>query len=152
MIGATSIPQRQQLDEAQIRELMADQANAICAKDVDRIMAHYAGDVVFFDCKPPFQTVGADAFRRIWEMCLPYFPDSFGIETRDLSIFLSGDVALSHCLFRFTGKDKDHRAMQTWLRSTVGYRRIQDRWLIVHEHCSVPFDPHTSQAVFTLEP
>ncbi len=25
-------------------------------------------------------------------------------------------------------------------------------WQIIHEHCSVPFNPETSQAVLTLEP
>jgi ketosteroid isomerase-like protein len=139
-------------DEAQIRQLIADQASAICAKDIDRIMAHYATDVMFFDCKPPFQTRGAQAFRRIWEECLPCFPDSFEIERRDLSIIVSGDLALAHWLFRFTGKEKDHPAMQTWMRLTGGYQRKQGRWQIVHEHCSLPFDPETSQAVFTLEP
>ena len=100
-------------DEAQIRQLIADQASAICAKDIDQIMAHYATDVMFFDCKPPFQTRGAEAFRRMWEECLPYFPDSFEIERRDLSIIVNGDLALAHWLFRFTGEEKDHPAMQT---------------------------------------
>jgi ketosteroid isomerase-like protein len=48
--------------------------------------------------------------------------------------------------------EKDHPAMQTWIRNTGGYRRIQGRWQIVHEHCSVPFNPETSKAVLTLEP
>jgi len=138
-------------DEAEIRQLIADQISAICAKNVDRIMARYAEDVVYFDCKPPFQTKGAEAFRRIWEECLPCFPASFGIETRDLNIFVSGDLALAHWLFRFTGEDKDHPALQTWMRLTTGCQRKEGKWRIVHEHCSLPFDPHTSQAVFTLE-
>jgi len=41
------------------------------ALKIDRIMS-YTPDVVF-DVKPPFQTNGADALRRIWEECLPYF-------------------------------------------------------------------------------
>ncbi len=102
--------------------------------------------------KPPFQTRGAEAFRRIWETCLPYFPASFGIEHRDLGVMVSGDLALAHWLFRFTGMEKNHPAMQTWLRSTAGYQRRQGKWQIVHEHCSVPFDPETSKAVFTLNP
>ena len=139
-------------DEAQIRQLIADQARAICAKDLDRLMAHYATDAIIFDVKPPFQTLGADAFRRVWEACLPYFPASFGTETRDLRVVVSGDLAFAHWLWRFTGMEKDHPAMQTWIRNTGGYRRNQGRWQIVHEHCSVPFDPYTSKAVFTLEP
>jgi ketosteroid isomerase-like protein len=139
-------------DQPQIRQLISDRDKAVCAKDVDAIMAYSAPDVIYFDVKPPFQTVGAKALRRIWEMCLPYFPDSFGIETRDLSITVSGDLAVAHWLFRFTGMAEGHPAMQTWLRNTAAYKRHQRKWLIVHEHCSVPFDPETSRAVFTLEP
>lgn len=51
-------------DEARIRQLIADEASAICAKDVDCIMAHYAPDVVIFEVKPPFQTRGADELCR----------------------------------------------------------------------------------------
>jgi len=110
-------------------DIIADEASAICAKDIDRIMSYYDPDVVFFDVKPPFQTNGADALRRIWEECLPYFPDSFG-ESRDLSIIVSGDLAIAHWLNRFTGMEPNHPAMQTCCgspRSTIG-----NRWQIVH--------------------
>jgi ketosteroid isomerase-like protein len=73
-------------------------------------------------------------------------------EMQDLHLTVSGDLALAHWLLRFTGMDKDHPAMQTWMRITAGYRRIRGRWQIVHEHAPVPFDPDTSRAVFTLEP
>ncbi len=139
-------------NETQIRQLIADQQSAICAKGIDRIMNYYTTDVIFFDCKAPFQTLGADAFRRIWEECLPYFPASFETQIRDLNIFVSDDLALAHWLLRFTGMEEDHPAMQTMLRFTAGYQQQQGRWQIVHEHCSVPFDPHTSQAVLTLNP
>ncbi len=143
---------RAQHNEAQIRALIADQANAICAKDLDRNMGHYAADTVVFDVKPSFQLRGASAFRRMWEACLPYFPASTGTETRDLQVHVSGDLALAHWLWRLTGIDPEHPAARMWFRSTAGYRRTtQDQWEIVHEHCSVPFDPATSQAVFTLE-
>ena len=59
-------------DEVQLRHLIADQMRAICAKDLDELMHPYAAEVVVFDVKPPFQTTGADAWRRRWEACLPY--------------------------------------------------------------------------------
>ncbi len=70
--------------------------SAICAKDLDRLMNHYAADVVVFDVKPPFQTEG-DAWRRTWEACLPYLLDSLQTEMRDLGLTVSGDLALAHC-------------------------------------------------------
>lgn len=42
-------------DEALIRNLIADLMTAICAKDVDRLMAHDAPELVTFDVKPPLQ-------------------------------------------------------------------------------------------------
>ncbi|MGX2040637.1 YybH family protein [Methylocaldum sp. MU1018] len=141
----------QAYDEARIRQIIADHMSAICSKDVNRIMSYYAPDVVFFDCKPPFQTIGAEAYRRIWEECLPCFPASFAIETRDLGVFVSGDLALAHRLFRLAGEEKDHPAMRTWIRATAGYQRKQGNWRIVHEHCSLPFDPPTGKAVFALD-
>jgi len=81
------------IDESQIRQLFAAQAKAICAKNLGAIMAPYAKDVIKFDVKPPFQSKGADAWRQTWAACLPYFPDSSGVETRDLRILVGGERA-----------------------------------------------------------
>lgn len=138
-------------NEAQIRQLIGDQQRAICTKDVDRIMSRYAAEVIIFDVKPPFQTQGREAVRRVWEECLPYFPDSFEMETRDLTIAVNDNLATAHWLFRFTG-EQDHPAMQMWMRVTAVCQKNQGDWQILHEHISVPFDPETSQAVFRLNP
>lgn len=134
--------------EAQIRDLIADQQSAVCAKDIDRIMARYAAEVMVFNVKPQFQIRGARDWRQVWESSLGQFPASFGIETRDLTITVSGDLALAHCCLRFTGIP----AASSWIRDTAVYKRTHGKWQIVHEHCSVPFDPETSRAVLELEP
>jgi ketosteroid isomerase-like protein len=139
------------INEAQIRQLISDQQHAICTKDVDQIMSRYADEVVLFDVKPPFQTKGKEAVRQLWKDCLPYFPDSFGMETRDLTVTVNDNLAVAHWLFHFTG-EQDHPAMQMWMRATAVCQRHQSEWQILHEHISVPFNPETSQAVFTLNP
>ncbi len=133
-------------DEEHIRQLLTTQQQAICAKDVDRIMTYYADDVVVFNVKPPFQIRGAKDWRREWDTSLSHFPPTFATEMKDLSITLSGDLAIAHFLYRFTGLGK-----QSWIRDTAVYRRDQGKWRIVHEHFSLPFDPETSRAVFDLE-
>jgi ketosteroid isomerase-like protein len=136
-------------DKAAIKKSIDDLMAALCRKDVKGMIAHYAADVVAYDVKPPFQVKGAIAWKHVWEACIGYFPPSFGIEIRDLYIHVSGDLALSHFMFRVTGTAKDDPAAQTWIRTTSGYKRIQGRWKIVHEHGSLPFNPHTKQAIFT---
>lgn len=138
-------------NEAQIRQLIAAQQRAICTKNLEQIMSHYASEVIVFDVKLPFQTKGKKPFRQVWKTSLPCMPASSGTETWDLSINVSGGLGLAHWISRFTGIDPDHPAAQMWLRVTAGYQRYEDGWQIVHEHVSVPFDPETAQAVFTLE-
>lgn len=136
---------------AEIRQLVANQQHAICSKNVDQIMSRYAPEIVIFDVKPPFQTKGRAAVRQLWEDCLPYFPDAFEMETRDLTIMVNADLATAHWLFRFKG-EQDHPAMQMWMRATAVCQKRQGNWQILHEHISVPFDPGNAQAVFTLNP
>ena len=109
-------------------------------------MAHYAVEVVVFNVKPPFQTRGAKDWRREWETSLSHFTASFGMETHDLAVMVSGDLALAHCQWQFTGLPG-----QSWIRDTAIYQRNLGKWQIVHEHDSVPFDPETSKAVFAVE-
>ncbi|MBW4421583.1 MAG: nuclear transport factor 2 family protein [Myxacorys californica WJT36-NPBG1] len=138
-------------NEAQIRQLIAAQQRAICTKNVEQIMSRYATEVIIFDVKPPFQIQGKAAVRQMWEDCLPYFPDAFEIDTRDLTIAVNDTLAVAHWLFRLTGME-DHPAIQTWMRVTAVCQKNQGEWQILHEHLSVPFDPETSQAAFTLNP
>ncbi|MBD2121531.1 YciI family protein [Trichocoleus sp. FACHB-262] len=138
-------------NEAEIRQLISNQQRAICAKDIDQIMSRYTTEAVIFDVKPPFQTKGKDAIRRLWEDGLPCFPDSLEMETRDLTIIVNDNLATAHWLFRFQG-EPDHPATQMWMRATAVCQKNQGNWQILHEHVSVPLNPETSQAVFTLNP
>ena len=132
--------------EQEIRQAIADQQRAICQKNIDSIVARYADEAVVFNVKPPFQIKDKTAWRHEWESSLAHFPASFGCETKDVKIIPHGGIAVAHYLYRFTGMPFD----PSWIRNTAVYRNIDGRWLIVHEHGSVPFDPETSQAVFAL--
>jgi len=131
-------------DEAEILRVIADQQSAVRAKNVERIMSHYAAEFAVFNVKPPFQIRETAEWRRGWETSLAHFPASFGTETRELAITMSGVLAVAHYLSRFTGLPGE----RCWIRVTAVYKRIEGGWRIVHEHSSVPFDPETGRAVF----
>ena len=62
-----------------------------------------------------------------------------GYEVRDLRIETAGDLAVSTSLDRIGGLRTDGEQTDVWVRATVVYRKVGDRWVITHEHSSVPF-------------
>lgn len=139
-------------DEARIRELMDHWTDAVNRKDIDAVMACYTDDVVAFDMIPPLQLVGNDAYRKNWQLGFEMCEGNGTFETSDLRITISGDAAFCHRLNHMTGTDKDGNEFDCWIRWTVCFRKIDDRWLIAHEHISAPMDMETEKVLMNLEP
>jgi uncharacterized protein (TIGR02246 family) len=126
-------------DEAEIRAVVDGWVKAISAKDIDAVMSHYAADIVTFDLAPPLQYTGADALKKSLEAWFPTFRGPVGYEIRDLCITTGDDVAFCRSQNRISGARTDGEDTNVWVRATVGLRKIDGKWLIVHEHLSVPF-------------
>jgi uncharacterized protein (TIGR02246 family) len=142
-------------NEAEIRDLYDRWAKAFRARDIDRIMSVYAssGDaVVGYDIVPPLQYVGKDAYRKDYEEFLGQYDGPIDVEYRDMRMFANGDVAFIHALERMSGTLKNGQKSDLWVRATSGLRKINGKWLIVHDHISVPADLNTGRAVLELKP
>jgi uncharacterized protein (TIGR02246 family) len=141
-------------NEAEIRALYDQWAKVFEAHDIDGIMALYApGDlVVAYDVVPPLQFKGKDAYRKDYVEFMSQYDGPIHVEYRDMRVFTSGDVGMIHALERFSGKLKNGQQSDLWLRSTSGARKIDGKWLIVHDHVSVPIDFESGKAVLDLKP
>ncbi len=126
-------------DETQIQQLIDGWVKALRAKDIEGIMSHYAPDILLFDIAPPLQYKGADAYRKNWEEWFATWEGQIGYEIRDLSITVGDAVAFSHSLNRIRGKRTNGEDTDVWVRVTAGFRKIDSKWRITHEHSSVPF-------------
>ena len=47
---------------------------------------------------------------------------------------------------------KNSQKSDRWLRWTACYRKTNGKWLIVHEHVSIPADMRSGEAVLDLKP
>jgi ketosteroid isomerase-like protein len=140
------------LDEAQIRELVEGRVAAVRAKDVNGAVAGIAPDVVSFDVVKPLRRVGSGDMKKRVEEWFASFESQIGFEIRDLTISASEDVAFSHGLHRYSGTLAGGAVIDMWVRATACYRKIDGKWMLVHEHQSVPFDGQTGAASLDLEP
>lgn len=139
-------------DEKTLQNMLTDWSKALEAGDLDAMLSDYAADVVLFDACPPYKTEGIDAVRKVWEHCLPYFPENFRSEHRDLEFHVDGKVAMVHGVHHFVTEPADHPCGMTWMRVTIGYRKIEGQWKVMHEHISIPFNPMTQEACYIKDP
>ncbi len=138
--------------ESAIRELIEDWTRAFLAKDLDGIMAHYAEDIVAFDAIKALQFKGLAAYREHWKECLTFCEGEMRFELHELTIAAAGDVAFSHSLSHCGGTNDEGEEQACWMRGTVGYRRLDGKWKVVHEHFSAPFDMQSGKAMCDLTP
>jgi ketosteroid isomerase-like protein len=142
-------------DEQEIRALEERFAAAARAKDVAAIMKNYVpgSELFVFDLSVPQQYVGFDAYKKDWEDFFAAYPgpvDKF--EVRDLSIVTGDKVAYAHSVQPGILTAKDGSKFNLTARVTDGYRKVNGKWLIAHEHVSVPIDLNTGRPDFSSKP
>ena len=140
------------VDEVQIRGLIENKIKAVRAKDIDGATSDYAADVLSFDVINPLRYIGADAIRKRLEDWFSSFQGSVGLEIRDLSITVGEAVAFSHCLNHVSATTTSGGKLDMWWRETACYRKIDGKWIITHQHSSVPFDAESGKASLDLKP
>ena len=147
-----TMPQRTASDETQIRQLMEQWVTALHAKDLHTLLSCYAPDVLAFDIVPPLQYQGVDAYRKSFEAWFASVQGPIDYATRDLHITIGDAVAFGHSLNRVRSTQTTGKTTESWVRVTVGLRKLAGTWKITHEHVSVPYDVETSQASLDLTP
>jgi ketosteroid isomerase-like protein len=124
-------------DEAQIRQLINEWAAAVRSGDIEAILAHHADDIVMYDVPKPFRSVGLEAYRRTWDTFFTFTkPGVFDI--LELHIVAGEKVAFCFAIMKCADKSNSLEYVDLDFRLTVGLKKINEQWTIVHEHHSVP--------------
>jgi ketosteroid isomerase-like protein len=69
-----------------------------------------------------------------------------------LHIAADDQAAFCHSLQRFRGSLTNGGILDMLVRYTTCLRKIDDRWVVTHEHASTPFDPKTGLASVATPP
>lgn len=137
---------------AEIQALYDRWAKAFEARDIETIVSLYSPDVVAYDVVPPLQYTGKEAYRKDYLEFFSQYDGPTHVEYRDMRIMSGGDLGVIHGLERFTGKMKNGQQSDLWIRFTSIVRKTNGKWLIIHDHVSLPVDFETGKGVFDLRP
>ena len=125
-------------EEAAIRDLLERFVAAVCAKDLEAMLACTGPAIATFDVGAPLQNKGPAAVRKLWKETIDAY-ETIAYEMHHLEVFTSGDIGFSRSMNTFGGTQAAGHSVVT-LQSTLGFQRIEGGWKIVHEHASMPFD------------
>lgn len=139
-------------DTADIKTLEDYFAAAVKAHDINAIMAVYVSDpaMVVFDVIPPLQYTGTDAYRKDWQGILDMYPGT-DISVTSLNITTGASVAYSDSIQHATFTDKTGKKTEMTVRVTDGYKKVNGKWLISHEHASIPVDMDTMKPILNAQ-
>jgi uncharacterized protein (TIGR02246 family) len=141
-----------QAAETEIQTLIDTYRQAVMAKDVKKVMALYADDIVSFDAIQALQFKGKVAYQAHWEACMEMCPGPHKFDFHQVQISAADDIAFAHWLAYCGGTNEKGEEQACWMRVTACYKRLAGQWKIVHEHWSAPFDPMAGTAIFDLQP
>jgi uncharacterized protein (TIGR02246 family) len=121
---------------SEVRQLIESWAQAVRDRDLDAILAHHGSDFVMYDVPPPFQLSGLDAYRKTWP---PFFENSKAGVFDIQELHVTADENVAFCFAAMRCEDKVGNAyVPLDFRLTIGLKKINDQWTIMHEHHSVP--------------
>ena len=122
--------------EAEIRDLLQGWAHAVRSHDLDGVLAHHARDIVYFDVAPPARVRGLRSYKDSWPPFFEYIGENGRFELNELSIFAGVEVAFAYGILLVQGGTD---TSPTSVRLTVGLRRVEAVWTVIHEHHSAPY-------------
>ena len=141
-------------DQAAIRTLIHDRTTAMRTGDAETICSSYAPGAVVFSLAPPL-VQPPDGTRDIAQL-KAWFGEKGGSVwsgVRDLKVTVDGDLALCTSLDSMGAPPDSPQPFSLWYRSTLGLRRSDGHWRIIHEHTSTPFHMDGSlRAATDLQP
>jgi uncharacterized protein (TIGR02246 family) len=126
-------------DQDKIRALIERWAGAVHVGDLPAVLVDHAEDIVMFDVPPPQQGVrGLAAYRETWPGFFEWQAAGAVFEIESLDVTTGLDVAFAFGLLRCGSPADFERNAELRLRLTIGLRKMDDRWVVTHEHHSFP--------------
>ena len=132
----STMPQRS--DEAQIQLLIERWAKAVREENRAAIRADHDPEILMFDVPPPFLSRGLDDYMATWETFFSASEKPITFDFHDVKITCGQDVAFATAVGKCANIDPNGKREPLEFRLTMGLRKIDSNWRIMHEHHSLP--------------
>ena len=126
-------------DEKEILALIERWSKAVREEDRTAIRQDHDANILMFDVPPPASSRGIQDCMDTWETFFDSAEKPVVFHFTNVEINAGSDVAFLTAVGHCVTTDKDGQREPLDFRLTMGLRKSEDgRWIITHEHHSLP--------------
>ncbi|MDP4551927.1 nuclear transport factor 2 family protein [Alkalihalobacillus macyae] len=139
-----------------VQDVLENYKSAVYEQDAEKFLSTYAADIHIYDCWGKWESRGISSWRQNvieWFNGLSEEGDVLKVDFDDLTIEENTNVAFAHCAVTFVAyrEKPEEKLREMTNRFTFGLRKVNESWLITHEHSSLPIDMKTGKGMFNLK-
>jgi len=127
-------------DQAAIKDLIARWSKAVRDQNLQGIRADHDAAILMFDVPAPLFVRGLDAYLCTWDQFFAWSDKPIAFDFHDVKVTTGNDVAFATAIGRCAGTAKNGKHEKLEFRLTMGLKKINGSWRILHEHHSVTAD------------
>jgi len=128
-------------DEAALAQAEEAQGVKIRTRDVAGFMKYYAhrDDLTMYDTAGEDALVGWDTIRKHWEKQMDEILQVNRLELSKVRVRVVGDLGFLTATWKLEVTTREGEKVAQTGRVTDIWQKLDGKWLIVHEHNSIPF-------------
>ena len=139
-----------------VQDLLENYKTAVYEKDVEKFLSMYASDTHIYDCWGNWESKGISSWKENvaeWFNGLSEDGVLLKVDFNDLVVEENSYLAFVYCAVTFAAyqEESGEQLRQMTNRFTYGFKKVNESWVIVHEHSSLPIDMETGKAIFNLK-
>jgi len=125
-------------DQLAISDLIERWSKGVRDQDRAAIRQDHDADILMFDVPPPFQSRGIDEYMATWHTFFSFAEKPVRFDFTNIEITAGVEVAFATAVGHCVTIGRDGRREPLDFRLTMGLRKIDGRWHVMHEHHSLP--------------
>jgi uncharacterized protein (TIGR02246 family) len=125
-------------DVRSISDLIDRWARAVRNEDLAAIRSDHDTNILMFDVPPPFLSRGIDAYMETWRLFFSNVEKPFTFSFEDVEVTAGSDIAFATAKGRCVNIDRAGNREPLEFRLTIGLKKIDGKWRVMHEHHSLP--------------
>lgn len=127
----------------QLQDFFNIYAQAAWDKDIEKMTGLYGEQVVIFDMWDKGYQTGLPAWAEVIKEWLSNLgEEKVKVMFEMMELHESGDVGFGSALITYQAIATDDTVLRSMKnRITIGFRKEQDVWKVIHQHTSAPINP-----------